>query len=329
MGGMVERWQPVLGYEGCYEVSDHGRVRSLDRWTRCGPGDHGRKLQKGRILTPTISKRDGRRRVTLSVDNQKKLRVIAPMVLEAFAGPRPSPDIDGCHSDGNPANDVLSNLRWDTRRGNYDDSLRHGTNFRANQTHCKRGHELVAPNLAERQQGRSCRACLDTHYWARGRGVHKDDHRWLTEADRRYGLIVSGRYEKVPRAECVRGHLLEAPNLVAGVPGRICLTCSNTRAWAYYYDIPYDDRRWAAEADRRYTAIMAGEKAPVRGPDKQVCRRGHRLEAPNLRSGRARRCLACSGAQSWAYSRKIPPSDPRWATEADRRYAQIMAGVSG
>lgn len=31
---LTERWAPVLGYEGRYEVSDHGQVRSLTRWRR-------------------------------------------------------------------------------------------------------------------------------------------------------------------------------------------------------------------------------------------------------------------------------------------------------
>jgi hypothetical protein len=324
LNGMDERWQPVWGYEGYYEASDQGRVRSLDRWTKCGQRGSGQMLHKGRVLTPTISKRDGRRRVWLSVHGNRKLRPVAPLVLEAFAGPRPSPNIDCCHNDGDRANDALSNLRWDTKKANYADMATHGTNFRANQTHCKRGHELVAPNLAEGQRGRSCRACFDTHHWARSRDIPKGDHRWLAESNRRYVLIMSGQYEKSPQAECLRGHLLEAPNL-AGGPNRRCLTCSNTRAWAYYYDIPDDDPRWTAEADRRYAVVMAGKKRPSRGPGKKECPRGHRLEAPNLRTGQARRCLACSGAQSWAYGRNIPPSDPRWAAEADRRYAQIMA----
>lgn len=254
---MTEQWRDVLGYEGCYQVSDQGQVRSLDRWTRCGQYGHGQKLQKGRVLIPTVSKKDGRRRVTLSVNQQKKLRQIAPMVLEAFVGPRPAPDMDGCHGDGDPANDALSNLRWDTKQANYADSIRHGTNFRANQTHCKRGHELVAPNLAVGQRGRSCHACLDTHYWARHRGVCADAPRWLVEANRRYALIMSGQYEKGPQTECLRGHLLAAPNLVTSAPGRACLTCSNTRAWAYYHRIADNDPRWIAEADRRYAAIMA------------------------------------------------------------------------
>jgi len=69
---------------------------------------------------------------------------------------------------------------------------------------------------------------------------------------------MADQYEKGPQTECLRGHLLAAPNLVTSAPGRrACLTCSNTRAWAYYHRIPDSDPRWLAEADRRYAAIMA------------------------------------------------------------------------
>lgn len=319
----------MLGYEGCYEVSDYGRVRSLDRWTRCGNRGHGQKLQQGRVLSPITSKRDGRRRVTLSVNQQKKLRTIAPMVLEAFVEPRPTPDMDCCHGDGNPAHDMLGNLRWDTKKANHADSVRHGTSLRANQTHCKWGHELAAPNLTDNPRGRTCRACADTRGWARHRGIPTGDQRWLAEADRRYALITTGRYDKTPRPNCPRSHILTAPNLVSRVSGRVCLTCSNTRAWAFYYGLSDDDPRWIAEADQRYAAIMAGEKKVHRGPGKTKCGRRHLLQSPNLRAGKVKRCLACSSAQSWAYARSIPVGDPRWTAEADRRYAQIMATSQG
>ena len=50
---MNETWRPVVGYEGSYEVSDHGRVRSLDRIS------HGARA--GRVLTPHIGANDGDR----------------------------------------------------------------------------------------------------------------------------------------------------------------------------------------------------------------------------------------------------------------------------
>ena len=48
------------------------------------------------------------------------------VVLTAFVGPRPV-GTEVCHRDGNPANNRLGNLRWDTRKANHADAIRHGT----------------------------------------------------------------------------------------------------------------------------------------------------------------------------------------------------------
>lgn len=48
------------------------------------------------------------------------------LVLTAFIGPRP-PKMDACHNDGDGSNNNLSNLRWDTRSGNFADKNIHGT----------------------------------------------------------------------------------------------------------------------------------------------------------------------------------------------------------
>lgn len=284
-------------------------------------------LHRGRVLHPTISKKDGRRRVCLCVDNRKKLRTVSTLVLEAFAGPRPDPYMDCCHGDGDQANDVLSNLRWDTKSANQTDRIRHGRHHQVNKTCCIRGHDLSGANLEVQRYGRACRACHDTHRWARSQDdLDATNPRWIAEADTRFREIMTktGRYSGEPQTQCLRGHDLVVPNLVSSSPGRACLTCSNTRAWAFARDVDSADVRWIAEADRRYVEIMGRTKKPIRGAGKTACGRGHLLRSPNLRSGRAKRCVACSGAQSWAYGRGIPVDDPRWVAEADRRYSEIM-----
>lgn len=86
-----ERWLPVVGFEGLYEVSDHGRVRSLDRIVS--------KLARGRLtryelevpgrLLRIIRDDSGRRPnpcVSLCHDANKKKMRLAALVLEAFVG---------------------------------------------------------------------------------------------------------------------------------------------------------------------------------------------------------------------------------------------------
>lgn len=56
-------------------------------------------------------------------------RAVHQLVMEAFVGPKP-PGMQCCHNDGNPGNNAIANLRWDTPRGNQLDRFRHGTNIR-------------------------------------------------------------------------------------------------------------------------------------------------------------------------------------------------------
>lgn len=56
-------------------------------------------------------------------------RYIHRLVLEVFVGPCPEGMV-ACHNDGNPRNNALSNLRWDTREANMRDRDRHGTSPR-------------------------------------------------------------------------------------------------------------------------------------------------------------------------------------------------------
>lgn len=155
-----ERWRPVLGYEGIYEVSDYGRVRGVDRIINCRDGRRLRVQGSMRALDSSAYA-DGRKTVQLSVGKRMRSYRVAALVLEAFVGPRP-PGQEACHRDGNPTDDRLANLRWDTRSGNMQDTVRHGRHWQRAKTCCPQEHQLVAPNLVpgrERVGFRVCRAC--------------------------------------------------------------------------------------------------------------------------------------------------------------------------
>ncbi|MDP7729539.1 HNH endonuclease [Mycobacterium sp. TY813] len=82
------------------------------------------------------------------------------LVLEAFVGPRP-PGLEGCHGNGDPADNSVANLRWDTRSANVFDSVRHGTHNHASRTHCSKGHELTPDNVYKdpARNRRQCKQC--------------------------------------------------------------------------------------------------------------------------------------------------------------------------
>lgn len=119
----VEIWKPVLDWEGLYEVSSLGRVRSVPR-VRDYPDGRPRMLG-GRVLS--LSKTNGYSRILL-VDRcvRRKLGSVHVLVLEAFGERRP-PGMQCCHNDGNKGNNRADNLRWGTPRENLEDSVKHGT----------------------------------------------------------------------------------------------------------------------------------------------------------------------------------------------------------
>lgn len=153
---MSEQWRDVPGWEGFYAVSDLGRVKSL---ARSVPGRPGVLInRRERELTPTVN-RDGYHVVWLTRANRRTEFRLHRLVLAAFVGSCPEGQ-EGCHNDGDKANNALSNLRWDTRSANTLDKVRHGAHPMASKTHCKNGHPFSELNTYHVPTGgRQCRTC--------------------------------------------------------------------------------------------------------------------------------------------------------------------------
>lgn len=119
---MEEIWKDVARYEGVYEVSNFGRVRSKQRIFVQRNGII--KCRKERILKTKI--RDFYPEVSLCIDYAVEKRRVHDLVAEAFIGPRPE-GLFVCHNDGSMDNNIVTNLRYDTQVGNMADTRRHGT----------------------------------------------------------------------------------------------------------------------------------------------------------------------------------------------------------
>lgn len=119
-----EIWKPVPGFEG-YEVSDLGRARSVDRIVSHRESAGSTKALRGRILKPQRNR--GGFHVNPCVGGKQKQVSVHVLVMRAFCGNPPDPGLDVCHNDGDSSNNKLSNLRYDTRKGNLADRWRHGT----------------------------------------------------------------------------------------------------------------------------------------------------------------------------------------------------------
>ena len=113
----MEQWLDVVGFEGIYQVSNFGRIRSV---------------KTGKIKEQTVQDNDNRPYLGLWKNNKQKICRPHKLVMEAFVGIRPQ-GMECCHNDGNPQNNHLSNLRWDTPKNNHADKVKHGTTNRGEQ----------------------------------------------------------------------------------------------------------------------------------------------------------------------------------------------------
>jgi len=121
-----ERWLPVEGWEGLYEVSDLGRVRSLDRIVR--RGRTGQYVKPGTMLAQWRD-RQGYWSVTLSRVGKKARPKVHRLVGDAFLGPLPEGQETRHGPEGKDWNHV-ANLSYGTRLDNAADKFRDGTQQR-------------------------------------------------------------------------------------------------------------------------------------------------------------------------------------------------------
>lgn len=122
MTSIIEQWKPVPGYEGLYEVSDQGSVKTLHgrRWN----GNHWGQVPF-RLMKQTVG-RQGYPVVRLTKDGKGKTCTVHTLVLLAFVGPKP-PGQECRHLNGNREDPRLCNLAWGLPIENTYDRIKHGT----------------------------------------------------------------------------------------------------------------------------------------------------------------------------------------------------------
>jgi len=130
-----EQWKPIQEFNGEYEVSNIGRVRSMKRY-------YG---MVGRIMPQTIQ-RKGYYAVTFHMHNKAYCRKVHRLVIEAF---KPNPDNLPCinHIDGNKLNNHIDNLEWCTYQHNMQHAVRTGL------THPHRWTDEERKQISERNKG--------------------------------------------------------------------------------------------------------------------------------------------------------------------------------
>lgn len=152
MSDGIEQWRPIAAFEGHYEASSLGQIRSRkngscrilkQRWT-------------GRYLV-----------VMISMYGKWRPYGVHRLVAMAFHGDPPNESAHACHYDGDATNNRVDNIRWDTPKGNADDMRRHNRHRNGRKTHCKNGHEFTPENTyvqPSKPGARRCLTCRD-EYW--------------------------------------------------------------------------------------------------------------------------------------------------------------------
>ena len=112
---MEEIWKDIIGYDGIYQISNYGRVRSFSR------------MKKGELVSPNPEKtRRGYLRVNLHKDNSVKRYSVHRLVAEAFIPNHDKSKNVINHIDFDVSNNHVENLEWVTQRENVQHAMKNG-----------------------------------------------------------------------------------------------------------------------------------------------------------------------------------------------------------
>jgi hypothetical protein len=128
----MEIWKDINGYEGYYQISNQGNVRSIDRFD----GVHDRK---GTIIKPNL-KQNGYLQVGLRMHSKRKwIGVHRLVAIHFIENPDNKPQVN--HIDGNKQNNTINNLEWVTAKENQNHATKLGLrkNMPKGKKHCYYG----------------------------------------------------------------------------------------------------------------------------------------------------------------------------------------------
>lgn len=114
---LKEEWRDIEGYEGLYQVSNLGRVRSLDRLVNNHSGL--KRSIKGHVLKDTLCNNRGHRKIEIQKNKKRRSFLVHRLVALAFL-PNPKKKSEVNHIDANVENNNVSNLEWVTPEENRE-----------------------------------------------------------------------------------------------------------------------------------------------------------------------------------------------------------------
>lgn len=119
---MKEIWKDIPNYEGYYQVSNLGRIKSVERHIVY---KDGRERTYPSVIIKDRDKGNSARLITLKKDNKGKTFTVHGLVARVFLGVAPD-GYEICHIDGDYKNNSINNLRYDIRSENRIDNYRYG-----------------------------------------------------------------------------------------------------------------------------------------------------------------------------------------------------------
>lgn len=180
-----EIWSPIEDFEGLYEVSNFGRVKSLDRYAQ----NHGKlQFRPERILKQNASKSQGKHCMVVLCKNGKTFpRLVHRLVAEAFIpNPEKKPHVD--HIDTNPQNNCVENLRWVTVHENAMNPL-----TRINNSKSKKGHPYYPHVFTEEEKEK-------IRIKATGRKASEEAKRKMSESHKNSPLCIETSRNNIKKA---------------------------------------------------------------------------------------------------------------------------------
>ncbi|AXH43888.1 HNH endonuclease [Mycobacterium phage Buckeye] len=156
---MSENWRPVTEFEGYYEVSNQGRVRSVPRVT---VRSNGVPLTvRGRIIVQRPGNKHGHLKVSLQRDGIWSTRWVHRLVALEWCERAPGQDYVLHGPEGATVNKA-TNLRWGTAAENSADRKAFGAPYPPPREMCEAGHAMTPDNIyrpPKRPNDRHCKAC--------------------------------------------------------------------------------------------------------------------------------------------------------------------------
>jgi len=139
---MEEIWKDVQGYEGLYQVSNHGRIKSLPRLDSMG-------RQKGGLVLKPKSRKDGYKRINLYYKGKMETYLVHRIVANAFIpNPYVKPQVN--HIDEDKSNNKVNNLVWMTAKENinYGSCIERSVKNRDQKSIAKKvDHKAIGKNI--------------------------------------------------------------------------------------------------------------------------------------------------------------------------------------